>query len=257
VPCHPFGKLKKETIRADIRAAELMAKKKLPHGEAWLLEIAVTYHLSIASLTSSNLDNWLNRGHHHLSSLELRHTLRRMFDHGDIEAFYQDDDTYLCPSDERFFCPSNAQLEDAVNGKDRRLCYRLTVQGALRWESLANPNWNRYYEQSTSSDNSYELIAGSQERLLEIIRESKTLWGVIMCTTDLEIETLRPRQVAHWKTLPIGYRTLVEYTESSSVDVMEYVRQTPEEREKARKAGRRKYVRVAHWADSICGHAFV
>jgi len=240
-----------------------MTQSGVPHGEGWILEIAITFHLGISNLTRSDesIRNWLNRGSHELSPPELRKTLRRLFDNRDLEAFYPDDDTYLCPSDERFFCPSDGQLDAALRGEDNRLAYRLTIQGASRWEKLANPNWARYFEQSSVGDNTYEVIAGSRERLLELVRESKTLWQVTISATDLDIQALRPWRVKHWKTFPVGYRVLAEYFESpwlgESDAVMEYMRQTPEERKGVLDAHWQRYIRIWHWADSICGYKVV
>lgn len=227
-----------------------MTHSELPHGEAWLLEIAVRYELAIHTLTSPNLREWLNRGSHELSRPELFRTLRRMFDLGDIEAFQRNVTSDAINS---FFSPSDSELEAALSRSDKGLTYRLTIQGASRWEALANPNWTRYYQDWGWTGTHVQIIAASRERLDELIENSETIWGVVMPKSGIVIEVFRPWRIApHWKQLPEGFRAEVPYKESWSLDD---VLNPPTATE--REEHRREYSRLRHWADSICGNCHV
>ena len=126
----------------------------------------------------------------------------------------------------------------------------VTVQGGMRWESLATPDWNRYFEDG-GWDGTVEITAGSHERLVEIVNGSELLWHVSMDAATLDIDCLRPWEVLPWKTLSAGFRSTVRYIdlpfENKSRDevIAEHKKTWP------------RHVELRTWATSICGHAYV
>lgn len=65
---------------------------------------------------------------------------------------------------------------------------------------MAEPEWQRYFELVNEEDDIWELVAGSQQRLDEVLNSSEPPEGVI------ERDILRPWKATYWKTLPSGYR---------------------------------------------------
>jgi len=172
-----------------------------------------------------------------------------MFDSGDIEAYYSHPDS---GSTATFFCPSGRQLDAAVSGRDKKLRYRLTLQGASRWEALANPNWARYFTDCGWTGTHVEITAGSRERLHELIDNSETLWDVVMPRSGIIVEVFRPWTIAHWKVLPEGFRAEVPYTETP-LSMEDFLKSHAALR-RSSELHRREYYRLRHWADSICGY---
>ena len=211
----------------------------LPHGEAWLLELAVRYWLPICGLNRSNddLHRWLLRGGHGLSKDDLHQTLRRLFDAGDICATVDEIDA---PS----FNPTDEQLDAALAGRDghRMLRYGMTLQGGARWEFLAKPNWDRFFDRDTVyGERTTQIFAGSRDRLVELIEASEIIWNIRVLDPQPKIEVLEPwNDATAWKPLPRGYRTIVPFEDT------------------APKFDRREqYVSLVRWCSSLLGHVWV
>lgn len=217
----------------------------IPHGEAWLLETLAMFRLSIWRLTwnERTVREWLNRGFHQLSPSDLERVLRDLFDRGDIEAFYRDDDDG--------FTPSARQLQAALQRQDKDMYCGVSRQGGVRWESLANPNWARYFQDCGWDGGQVEITAGSRSRLLEIVENSKVLWDVAMDAESLEIRHTTPWNPLPWKHLPDGFRANVRY------DELPFVVRSREATEAEPRETWNRYVQLRTWATSICGNAYV
>jgi hypothetical protein len=222
-------------------------KTQIPFGEAWLLETLSLYCAPLWCLTREEreMKDWLNRGHHRLGFQDLKETLLRMFQAGDIQAFAKGDDSG--------FMPTERQLDDALGKKDKETYCGVTEQGGTRWEGLACPNWNRYFQDCdwNTAEHSVEVTAGSRERLTEIVAGSKILWHNTMDASSLNIETLRPWQAVHWKTLEVGYQAIVRYSD------LPYDFHSRDEYIASRLQDRERYLELRSWATSICGFALV
>lgn len=217
---------------------------ELPHGEAWLLELLAMDRVPVWCLMrgKAEMEAWLNRGFHNLSRQAVRDTLRRLFDHGDIEAFSEDSDNG--------FVPSDLQLQGAYQKRHKELYCGATKQGSERWESLACPNWSRYYEFRSWGENSCEVIAGSHERLIELMQGSELLWDIVIDVDSVSVERLCPWEAKPWKTLPNGFRALVP---SKEIDSPSW-RSSNENGQDDFKQWWAEYIRLRSWATSICGN---
>lgn len=217
---------------------------QIPYGEAWLLERLALYRLPVWGLGRSEhaIRDWLNRGFHNLSPADLRRTLRRLFDARDIAAFDEDDEAAFNPTDD--------QLMAALRRQNKTLYCGATEQGGMRWESLATPDWNRFFTDCGWNGECVEITAGSHERLIEIVNGSVILWRVSMDAASLDVECVRPWQALAWKSLPSGFRAIVPYTDNWQ----------PKSREEAAAEHKKtcpRQVTLRTWATSICGHAYV
>jgi hypothetical protein len=210
----------------------------ISHGEAWLLEVAVDLILPIRQLAlpSNKLRVWLNRGSHNLNAAQLEYTLRRLFDDGQI---------FACDlGNERRRIPTDSELADAIAGRIA-MAYGLTEQGGEYWESLADPDWSRYFEAIGWNGETVTLFAGSRDRLIELVENSQLLWGARMNAAKLEIGQLHPWQATYWKSLLVGYESVVPY-------------QAYERSAHFAAKERAKYIELRRWCKSICtreGHA--
>lgn len=222
---------------------------QIPFGEAWLLETLVMGRVPVWRLAygEQSMRDWLNRGYHYLSLVGLKQTLHRLFDVGDIEACLGGGDLG--------FKPTDSQLEDALQKRDERLLCGATPQGGQRWEILAIPDWSLYCMDYGWDGEFVTIIAGSQQRLVELIDASELFWGVYMDLASLQVQVIRPWRALHWKTLPEGFRAVVPY-EKVRVPFL-----PPDmSREEAEAENRRswlRYVELHSWATSICGNDVV
>jgi hypothetical protein len=234
-------------LAAVIRRKKFVANKSvMKHGEAWLLETLAMFRLPVYCLTRNEhrMREWLNRGHHGLATNELVQTLQRLFESGDIEAFSDYDDDHG-------FCPSESQLQAAIQKRDKNMTCSVSRQGWARWESLANPDWRRYFEDIGRDGSHMEITAGSRDRLLEIVDNAEILWRVKMNSHALVIERIAPWEPFPWKRLPEGFRANVPYEEIPSMF------RSWEDAEAEHRRTRQRHVELRTWAKSICGHAYV
>jgi len=220
---------------------------QLPYGEAWLLEALAFSPCALWRLSYNERDmrDWLNRGYHGLGPQELRQTLLRMFQAGDIEARPRDDVAR--------FTPTETQLEEALCRRDKTTICRCTARGGARWEALAKPTWSRYFESFYEDDDTLEITAGSRERLLELVANSQTILSVTVDKSKLDIECIQPWQPVRcrWKSLDVGYRSLVHYSDFPKYrrsDDGSMVREPADDSQDPW-----SQARYIHWATSICG----
>ena len=223
----------------------------ISHGESWLLEMGVRHQLPICGLARSDEDLhlWLLCGGHGLSTRELQSTLRRLFDTGDISATI--DDTARPP-----FNPTNEQLEKALSrgtGKGGPyLRYCLTFQGGRRWESLASPNWGRFFDRKGLDDGRTQIVAGSRDRLLELLNKSEDVWGIRIHQAETVFDELPSWEATDWKTLSTGYVATCVLEDTNSPCAFNFsfdYRNQLKHQE--------KYRSLVEWCSSLLGHPLV
>jgi hypothetical protein len=185
---------------------------EIPYGEAWLLEAAVKYRIPLAflAMTDDEMARMLNHPSHHMTRDELLRTLGSLFMRGELVGSQEVLGDHV---------PTAQQIRTALappvrlpnggiswgSGEDAPLFYGLSPAGAARWERMAEPEWERYFELASAEDDTWELVAGSQQRLDELLNSTKPPEGVI------ERDILRPWEATYWKTLPSGYRVRIGY----------------------------------------------
>ncbi len=216
----------------------------MEYGEAWLLETLAMFRLPVGYMKRPErpMKEWLNRGYHRLSNEALVSALAKMFRHGDIDAFY--DDEMLKPAGLSDFL---ASLDD----RNSTMHCGVTRAGGERWEDLAKPEWSRYFEDVGWDGENVEISAGSQERIAELVSKADILWRCTMNLKQDSIQPVKPWQPFAWKTLPVGYTAIVRYVE------VPFIVRPREEMEEEHRRIRPRYIKLRSWALSICGHAYV
>lgn len=221
----------------------------IPHGEAWLLETLAIWQVPICCLSYNELQmhRWLLRGSHRLSPHDLEETLERLFVRHDIEAH-----RHIDPDD------SNAEValtwdefRDALNSSDCSLYCGVTAQGGVRWESLAKPDWSRYFDGEISHQSSCSITAGSHSRLLELLENSRFLWHYEIDLPTISITRVVPWSPFPWKQLSEGVLANFSYEETP------YTYQSPEQIRAEFQRTRDRYIELRSWATSICGLLWV
>jgi hypothetical protein len=102
-----------------------------------------------------------------------------------------------------------SQIEANLSGELGALYY-LTPKGASRWESLTNPDWNRYvsisYMFPESGKDILEVIC-SDRQFIETYLTIECYIAPVVHVEGTEIsDVLEPWSATYWKTLPRGYR---------------------------------------------------
>ncbi|RCJ20518.1 hypothetical protein A6770_31375 [Nostoc minutum NIES-26] len=106
-----------------------------------------------------------------------------------------------------------SQIEANLSGELGALYY-LTPKGASRWESLTNPDWNRYvsifYTFTKSEEGSVEVICLNQEFIEKYLNIECYVAPVVRVKGTEIWDVLEPWSATYWKTLPKGYRLRVQ-----------------------------------------------
>lgn len=217
----------------------------IPYGEAWLLETLVMYRIPVWGLTRGEraIREWLNRGYHDLSRSEFEWTIKHLFASGQVEAYRDGADVG--------FNPTPSELDAALSRKDKQMYCGVTASGGERWESLAAPDWSRFFWDSCWEENTVEITAGSDERVIEVVANAELLWGCYMEATRLDVARVEPWQALPWKSLAVGFRTVVSYTRPTCIGTPTYA--IPE----GPAARWSRHVQLRTWATSICGRPYV
>src|SRR5690242_10664931 len=140
----------------------------MEYGEAWLLEVLALNRLPVHCMTRPErpMKEWLNHGYHGLSLEPLIATLTSMFARGEIDAYHDYD----------FKQPATLQqFLLALGGKPTSMHCGVTQLGGKRWETLANPDWSRYFDASGWNLEHVEITAATRERLIELVENAEVL----------------------------------------------------------------------------------
>ncbi|MBW3541977.1 MAG: hypothetical protein KY476_17040 [Planctomycetes bacterium] len=159
-----------------------------------------------------------------------------MFAFGDIVAFANGSP----------FVPNRPALVSALRQRwttpeDELICYGLTPQGGHRWEQDATPDWDRFYDY-TAFDEETEIVAGSAERLRELLDHASILFHVEILRRTVAEDVIDNWEATPWKVLSKGYRARFQSTPST--DGYWYS-----------DAARGKRSVLDHWANSLSGRA--
>ena len=110
-----------------------------------------------------------------------------------------------------------SQIQAHLNGKLPAFYY-LTPQGGAKWESVSNPNWNRFYRGRFSSEHDIEtglseaeVISCSPELIENHLRVSGYLDGLVRIPETVIWSEIKPWQATYWKTLPKAYKVNYKY----------------------------------------------
>ena len=215
----------------------------MEYGEAWLLEVLALNRLPVHCMTRSEvaMKEWLNFGYHGLSPEGLVTTLTTMFQRGDIDAYY--DDELIHPA-------TLHEFSLALSSKESTMHCGVTQQGGNRWEILAMPNWNRYFEDSGWSLEYVEITTATRERLIELVSNAELLWRCKMELRHELINSFAPWEPLAWKRLQCGYRARVRYERIDDFFLP---------REELLRENRLRIPRISElrtWKKSICGFAY-
>lgn len=193
----------------------------MTRAEFWFLEAAVSYQHSVRMLGLPDLDLALNRKPHGLNRKRLIRVLYSLLKDGHVHFRRPLSSTWKnC----RFepFVPTLLGIEEALDRTDRpeepSTTYGLTAQGGAIWETIAKPDWLRFYDES-SDMRSGEIIAGSKETLRREI-ELLTHWGFSqrLKPETVKTTTVCPWKATYWKTLPTGHRTRFRFENDDSAE---------------------------------------
>lgn len=180
----------------------------MERGEYWIIDAVLEASLSLSSLIGENIEEAFNREGHGLTDFELVDTLCHLFQGGDLIAYYSHvvQASHLIRGN---FVPTKEEIIAAIQGNSlSNLCYKLTVQGGTRWESISNPNWNLYYTpiHSEQGINNKSFIAGGSRRILEEFLTYQIAHPFInVDISSIKWELLEPWEATYWKRLPVGY----------------------------------------------------
>jgi hypothetical protein len=185
---------------------------EIAYGEAWLLETAVRAFIPLTFLVMSDEDisGQFNRPGHHMPRAELLRTLCLLFMRSDLIGYQEALGEHV---------PTAEQIDTALVppvrlpnggiawgcGAHGPLSYSLSQAGAARWERMAEPDWERYFEDRWAEKDTYEVVAGSQIRLEELLNNARELWDVEPDGEVTERDVITPWEATYWKTLPAGY----------------------------------------------------
>ena len=198
--------------------------------EYWFLDAPIRLKIPFHWLSASNVDEMLNRPHHHLSRSELLVVLERMFERGDLFLEYRNrsEQSY------RIQVPSRSEIEAALYlphdqwmDQSEHVFYGVTGRGGALWETLSHPQWDHFYDEGYGI-NPYEgemtaSTRGLIEEWLALVPYDPSIKAIV--PESLRWSVLQPWQATYWKQLPIGYHIAFTYLQLTEAE--ELARPTP------------------------------
>ncbi len=177
-------------------------------AEYWLLDLVLDMWFPVAML-SEDVEHFLNRPNHGLSSSELVDALCKLFSEEYIVARKSDKKTMG-----RQLTLDKETLIELIIHKSRDdifdFVYGLTEKGGLVWEQLSNADWNQYkYISLDTDENGNDVLlfsCTSPEVRDQFLYFYATYTERIPILGTTKIKTLEPFQVNYWKVLPVGYQ---------------------------------------------------
>src|SRR5579864_2602507 len=124
--------------------ASMLSVTVIDKTEYWFLDVVVEMEWPLWILTDPEMETHLNRRGHGLAYPDLVDILERMFQNGDLGARYPSDNT----NNTTQFIPTRTEIEASLGREGVELWFALTEQGAVRWETISQPNWDRYLADS-------------------------------------------------------------------------------------------------------------
>ncbi len=175
--------------------------------EYLILERALTYRPWLREVADD----------YYIAHSDMAITAYRLFQNGDILAdMVNNEDSIPCVALTLSEISAHLKWEIGVT-------YCLTSQGGARWETVAHPDWNRFYtcerywnyHNSTASLNPRTYLEKEEEKeFVATVRQVAEKLLAIDCFVEpdkyipgTEVwDVLEPWQPIYWKTLPRGYR---------------------------------------------------
>lgn len=178
-------------------------------AEYWVMDAVLESSLFLSAVVVENIEETFNREGHGLNYSQLVDTLYCLFQRGNLIAYYHQNiqNYYL---NRNTFIPNKTEIIAGLKGNlVANICYKLTAQGGAKWESVSNPNWNRYYTPiySERETDNKSYVAGGSRRILEefLAFEIANPFRTVNINS-IEWALLEPWKATYWKTLPIGYQ---------------------------------------------------
>ena len=141
-----------------------------------------------------------------LSHAEVAAASDRLFRNGDILAILTNEEGVSITD----VVLTLSEIKAALDGK-LSTGYYLSPQGGARWESLCRPDWNRFYQQRSSSKREQSQIICADPKLIEKILEFSCFHDKIPIPETEVWDVLEPWSATYWKTLPKAYRCRYQY----------------------------------------------
>jgi hypothetical protein len=183
--------------------------------EYWFLDAAIRLKIPFHWLSVSNVDELLNRPHHHLSLSDLVVVLERMFERGDLFLEYRNRHEPGDPMQ----VPSRREIEAALSmthdqwiNISEQVFYGVTARGGALWEALSHPRWEYFYEERYGID---PYVGEMTAPTRDLIEERLALvpydpFIKVIVPESVQWSVLQPWEATYWKQLPIGYH--MEFT---------------------------------------------
>jgi hypothetical protein len=212
--------------------------------EYWFLDAAIRLKIPFHLLSASNVDEMLNRPHHHLSMADLIIVLERLFERGDLflEYINRDGQRYQTQKPSQIEIKAALSLtQDAWSGQAERVFYGVTDHGGALWETLSHPQWEHFYDEGYGIHPYEGEITASTRGLIEerlaLVPYDSFIKSIV--PQSVQWSVLQPWQATYWKQLPVGYR--IEFTYLPLSEAEKGARSTPPDRVHA------WYQRVRRW----------
>jgi hypothetical protein len=173
-------------------------------NEYWFLNAVVRDALPLRILESENLEVIINGNGHGLGHSALISVLQHLFQSGLLSAM----ETHRAG-----FTPTSSDIEAGLKGV-RNIYFYLTAQGGALWESLSQPNWDRFIEGSTCFEpEEVEVICPSKHLAEEYF--SLAPFPVVPIAGGETWDIVCPWEATYWKTLPAAHRIKCPYRDES------------------------------------------
>lgn len=169
-------------------------------AEYWILEAVIDGMYLLSALREDLVEEAFNRRGHGLNRIQLVDTLDAMFSRGEIIA-EREVDRQMGTGEQ--FTPTRNEIAELL-AKPQRVRYGMTDFGAVLWEEISQPDWNRYAYGELSLWDYVSMTESCNERLLHeyLSRGDLKRWIV----SEVSWKTLQNYQATYWKLLPIGYQ---------------------------------------------------
>jgi hypothetical protein len=143
-------------------------------GEYWLLELVVTFRVSVASLLDPDIEALYNKPGHGMHRERLMHALESLTKRGLI-AFHR-----TTAAGESPVADFGAAFDEPPSCREK-IYYGLTPNGGAQWEAFACPKWEQFVDHSASCDEGNEVheIFAASRALLQSIFDGLHYEGIV------------------------------------------------------------------------------
>jgi hypothetical protein len=171
-----------------------MDSLRFSRGEYWLLEAVATYRLGISDLFRIDIGEYFNKPGHGLKRREVKTALLSLKERHLIEFLAHGSPSEPISSLDAFSAQATA-------------CYGLTPEGGKQWEAFAAPNWDAYFDFSSSLDDAAERIeiCGQNEELLNRYYNGLHFEKIFPIQDTVQWTISEPWQATYWKELQRGF----------------------------------------------------